>query len=270
MRKLLPAVCLLLITTGASAGIRDVEYSLFTLAREYYTGMETLYRKAEHDSISVEDIDTVIRPVKDQAAKISHSVIRKMKSSDLTEYKELVRLYNLHVQSAPELRDPFNLVVDDIVEYQKSRSLNSREYFPGYGCSEDGPFGYRYRRTRQLSSKVLSVYWKKISETIEKGTTRRMTLDSSMVAKLAGQAVLEAIGKPFEINVDGETKPVCEYNVTFQKNVAMESSQKFQKVKVWFRLQRARKFLWIFWGNWNDCGRTYDISEEESDNPVTE
>ncbi|MDD2717858.1 MAG: hypothetical protein PHW04_18375 [Candidatus Wallbacteria bacterium] len=268
MSKMLTAMILVLAINGVHAENPNLEISLFTLARDYYAGMEKIYQKADQESVTVKDVDSVIEPVRAEAALISGAVIEKMKNSDRSDYNDLVKLYNLHVNAAPELREPFNLVVDEIVEYQKSQEL-SREYFPGYGYSEDGVFGYKYRKTIELSREMQSVYWKKIEKTIEEGKRIKLVLEVEQAVVFDPSALLKAVGIPFEIKLDSKTKMVCEYEVTFKKTTKTTCNQKFQKVKVWFQLQRAKKVGPVS-GTWSDCGKTYDMKEEESSLPVTE
>ncbi|MDD2717865.1 MAG: hypothetical protein PHW04_18410 [Candidatus Wallbacteria bacterium] len=268
MRKMLTTLIMTAVFTGAYAD-SGLESLLFKLARNYYAGMEKIYQKVECNRLSAEDMDLILEPVKSEAALISDRVIEKMKKSDNSEYNELVKLYNKHVKAAPELREPFNLVADDVVEYQKSLGLMRQEYFPGYGYAEDGPYGYKYRKTNELSLEVISVYWKKVDETIENGKTKKLVLEVELAANFDPGAVLKAVGIPFEIKVEGKTKMVCEYEVTAKKTTTTSCNKKMQTVKIWFQLQRAKK-VWPFWGKWKDCGKTYDMVEEESSLPVAE
>ncbi|MDD5089921.1 MAG: hypothetical protein PHQ23_03295 [Candidatus Wallbacteria bacterium] len=265
----LAAIMLGVLSLSAATGKHEMELSLFDLARNYYSGMETLYRKAEQDTVTVEDIDAVLEPLRKKAESVSGAVIGDLKQGDQNSFNALVELYNSHIGQAPELREPFNLAVENIVEYRQAAEGPGRTYFPGYGYSEDGPYGYKYRKTRELSREIVAVFWKKIDQTIEEGKTKRLTLDVKLAASFDPTALLTAVGVPFEIKVDGEMKMVCEYEVTTKKNTTTACNRKFQTVKVWFQLQRAKK-VWPFWGSWKDCGQTYDMIEEESNLPVTD
>lgn len=247
------------------AAIPDLEPRIFGFVDVYYNTMEPLYHKIESgEELSIEEVNAAIDNLNSKSGELSGQIIGEMENGDDSSFQEMVRVYNHHVyeKEAFDLREPFNYIAEDLVEYGQSKGpgFREQEYFPGYGYTEDGPFGYKYRRTRELKKELYSEYWKDMNEEFQEGEKKTLTMEMELAESLG--ASLEPIGVPIEAEINGKMKMVQTYEMTFHSNVKATFVEKYHKIKVWFELQRRKKHFWIMFGSWEKAGETYQIIEE--------
>jgi hypothetical protein len=265
MRNLLFAFMLvaLIIVAPAFSNASTLNTQVNQMITTYWEANNALYAKDMKAYLSKND------QLREQANVISAEIIKGLKNNDNTLFNEYVKIYN--ELKSPETLSVLNMVADQVKEYSHTRDLTPGTNFPGYGYAEPG---YVYRRGEELPNpQVLSVYWKKITKTYQKGTKFHVNVEVGANANFGGNADVKLVGKG-TVNIGGQIKNVNEYEVTVNETTNTACTVKYQKKKVWYVLYKAKKSIWSSIGfgsyTWTKCGKTYVIIEEESGLPVIE
>lgn len=132
-------------------------------------------------------------------------------------------------------------------------SLNSQEYFPGYGYAKPG---YTYRKGEEVEREFLYAYWK--DEEIDELTSmeKELTIEVKLLAQLK-LAIPELIeGVKAEVNVDGTIHQVVKIKIKKELKIHTKQKLKLGVEKAWFKLYEAKK---KWWGDleWKYAGKTY-------------
>jgi len=255
-------VAVVIVTPAFSTEI-NLQKQVENMITIYWQANDALYNK---DMKAYLDKNDQLRELADS---ISTNIIKGVKNNDMTLYNEYVKIYN--DLKKPENLSALNLVADQIKEYAHTRDLTPGTNFPGYGYADPD---YVYRRGEELPNpEVLSVYWKRIEKTYQKGTKFHINMEVGMTANFGENATVKEVGRS-TINIGGNAKEVVELEVTVNENVKTQCTVKYQKKKVWYKLYKAKKSFWSSIGfgsySWTLCGKTYVIIEEESGLPVIE
>lgn len=136
--------------------------------------------------------------------------------------------------------------------------------YPGYGYAEPG---YAYRLGQEVERTFLHAFWRHEKRTFEaeKEMTLQYTLEYSAQANIDLE-VLEII-KVAKIEIGGKFVTVFTARVKTKETFETECTVKYEKTKVWYALQRAKK-EWFSTGTWSTCGRTYEIIQEATGEEV--
>jgi len=259
-------ILMVLITASNFAFAGNLSDRVNQMVNTYWQANEALFKGEPKLYLQKND------EVKKIADSIANDITNALKNNDDSLFNEYVTIYNQ--LKSPELLEVLNLVADQIKEYKGIvyRDLTPDTNFPGYGYAEPG---YVYRRGEELKREVLSVYWKRLQKVYEKNTSFRVQLELNAALQLAASgAVVQKIGKPINININGNIKTVVECQVTVKNATTVNETVKYQRTKVWFRLYRAEKSFWNSIGlgsyEWQAVGKTYQIFDEESGLPVVE
>ena len=132
-------------------------------------------------------------------------------------------------------------------------SLNSQEYFPGYGYAKPG---YTYRRGEEVEREFLYAYWK--DEEIDEFTSmeKELTIEVKLLAqlKLAIPEIIE--GVKADVDVDGTIHQVVKIKIKKELKIHTKQKLKLGVEKAWFKLYEAKK---KWWGDleWKYAGKTY-------------
>lgn len=256
MTRLMLALTVSLMVSLSAA---DLENQMFSLVDSYWKACDSVHKNADLSALD---------NVRLQADVIADQITSALDRGDSSEYKAFVNLYAQHVNASPELAEPFNLVADQIIEYGKTKDITPDSYFPGYGYADPK---YVYRRGNELENEVLSVYWKHIERTFETGKTFRIKLEVGANANFGADAEIKEVGAKESLNIGGNIKEVVECEVTMKDTVTTTCTVKYQKRKTWFTLLKAEKtWLGMSHGDWVECGKTYQVFDEESGLPVVE
>lgn len=252
-----------LIITPVSAS--DLEINVFRMIDSYWFSVDAA--ASGKDDHALDAYDKTVQ----MASEISKQIIQGLEKNDKTLFNEFIALYNREdIHNAPELREPLNLIATDIIEYHKtiSKDLTPETYFPGFGYAEPG---FVYRKGEEINREPLSVFWKKIDKTYEAGKKFRIQLEVGMTGAFGANAEVKEVGPKTSLNIGGSIKEVVECEVTVKETIVTSCTVKFQKTKVFFKLYKAKKtWLGLSYGEWEECGKTYEVQEEESGLPVVE
>ncbi|MDD2715266.1 MAG: hypothetical protein PHW04_05165 [Candidatus Wallbacteria bacterium] len=245
-----------------AATTSDMERRVFSMVNDYWKAVDLISKNPELNL-------TAMDKVKAEADLIANEIITALEKDDALPYYNFVKLYNRSdIRKAPEFTAPLNLIADQVIEYKKARDLTPDSYFPGYGYADPN---FVYRRGEEASTEVLSVYWKRIERTLEAGKKFSMQIEVGASAQFGGSADVKEIGPRETVNIGGSIKEVVMCEITVKDTIKTLCTIKYQNVKTFFKLYKAEKTWWgMSHGDWIECGKTYQIFDEESGLPVVE
>ncbi|MDD2715758.1 MAG: hypothetical protein PHW04_07695 [Candidatus Wallbacteria bacterium] len=240
-----------------------LDTKVFTFIDHCFGYTEMLYQQKPQA-----EIEKTLDSLNAEADSISGAIISDLEKGDSSTYDQFVSFYNRpDIHECLEKRAPLNLIADRIIEFKKAGREQTGTLFPGYGYADSG---YVYRKGEELSREVVNTFWKQIEETFEKSTRYYMMMEVSLTANFKSGTV-KKVGSPVSMNVGGNIKEVVECEVTMKETIRTTCRVKYENDKVWFRLYRAAKYLGGLWiGDWEECGRTYEMKEEPTGLPVLE
>ncbi|MBF0406891.1 MAG: hypothetical protein HQM10_06035 [Candidatus Riflebacteria bacterium] len=146
-----------------------------------------------------------------------------------------------------------------------------REYFPGYGYTEPG---YKYRKGREVSRESKGFFSQDTEETYVSSFTVELnvTLDIlNLLRQMFAQGKISNLQEKGQItsNVNGVPTIVFKVSFVVGKKIFTKTSRRYEIIKTWFELSRAKDNGWGNTGPWEVCGQTYElINEPTGDAPV--
>ncbi|MDD5089924.1 MAG: hypothetical protein PHQ23_03310, partial [Candidatus Wallbacteria bacterium] len=165
------------------------------------------------------------------------------------------------------MEEESGLPVIETPDQPSPKSLIDREYYPGYGYGDPD---FVYRLGEELDVQLLSTYWKRVEKIFSSEKKHKLLIEVGLQAQLGANASIVEIGT-VTANIGGNMKELMEIEVTFKDETRTICTVKFQNQKVWFKLFRAKKeLLGATHGDWEECGKSYEIKEEETGLPVIE
>lgn len=145
-----------------------------------------------------------------------------------------------------------------------------RDYFPGYGYTEPG---YKYRKGREIDRENKGVTWQSEEQTIQSTFNVKLVINIDLLdifKGMVGGGIIRdlRIGKEFTQHVGGQPMICVEISFQLVKSIVTKTNRKFDVNKVWFELLRAKIGSWGSVGEWEVCGKTYEILHEPTGEAV--
>ncbi|MDD5091200.1 MAG: hypothetical protein PHQ23_09805 [Candidatus Wallbacteria bacterium] len=264
-------LCLVLVApvfcemTGEQPGS---PYPLASKVVELAQKFWTVHNQLWSGEISEDEYNHQIEAVYAEARALVKEIVDAYNAGDKTMMADFSRFYGSpDIQKHPDLKNAINqLMVDELVEFLKNKDLTSDTYFPGYGYAD---VGFVYKKVEEVKQEVLNTFWRKIEKEHQKNEKYRTYLEVGV--NMGAGFEVKFLTSPFQMKIDGVFKYVREVEITVMENIKTVETVKFQNMKVWFNLYRAKAgFFGGASGSWELVGQTYELREEPTGLPVTE
>ncbi|MDD2715267.1 MAG: hypothetical protein PHW04_05170 [Candidatus Wallbacteria bacterium] len=198
---------------------------------------------------------------------IAGNITARLDLNDASLFQEFVSYYKNTTASAPELREALNLVADRVVEYRKSSKATAGKdnedftpdtVFPGYGYPDPA---YSYKIGSEQNREILQEVIKSTVKCFSIGLSYTVLVREGVEFNPADYMRVQKVGSE-TVSVDNGQERMDRYAVTFTKSIQITCKTRVLKVKVWSKLFRAKKGWFGSLGQWEECGKTYQIQDD--------
>jgi hypothetical protein len=226
----------------------------------------------DKDAAKIHHLTGPASPVSRLSYDIADIIVSGLAEDDFDTAEEFLKLYgDTHVLEKPAFKKVIRSVRDYMRTLRAAYGADAPEDLEKLRLCIDSRADiednglYYFRKGRELSSEIISKYWKEISQTFQKKTTAELEIDLELFKTLmtAGKINVISQSEPYQKVIGGQARVLIRCRICVTETLTIKAVKKFALTRITFELFRARTTF--FNNKWELCGQTFEMRELYTD-----